>query len=278
MNMDITKRAGSGYTASHGKDFINTNDFWSQWINFRITPSGSVFVHDWYDKNQCHSPNPDVHDKTLGRIFKISHEKDKWVKVDLSKQTDMELVENQLNENEFYVMHSRRLLQERGGNGEVHAALWKIFNEHPDVTRKLRALWALHVTDGISDQKALDLLDHDDEYVRSWAIQLIAEDNNVSDDARRRFEALAKRDPSALVRLYLASAVQRMAPEQRWEIVKGLSLHEEDSDDQNIPLMVWYASEPLVEVDANRATELAKDAKLPGLADFVARRIADSKI
>src|SRR5690606_13484917 len=133
-----------------------------------------------------------------------------------SKQTDKELVANQLNENEFYVVHSRRLLQERGGNSEVHAGLWKIFNENPDVTRKLRALWALHVTNGISDKQALDLLDHADEYVRGWAIQLIAEDNDVPDDARRRFETLAKRDTSALVRLYLASALQRMAPEQRW--------------------------------------------------------------
>lgn len=277
VNMDITKRSGSGYTASHGKDFINTNDFWSQWINFRITPSGSVFVHDWYDKNQCHSPNPDVHDKTLGRIFKITHQKDQWVTVDLAKKTDKELVEYQLNENEFYVVHSRRLLQERGGNSEVHAGLWKIFNDNPEVTRKLRALWALHVTNGISAQQALELLDHKDEYVRSWAIQLIAEGKDVSEDARRRFESLAKRDTSALVRLYLASVLQRMDPDQRWEIVKSLSTREEDAADQNIPLMIWYALEPLVALDATRASELAKNAKLPGLADFVSRRIADGK-
>ena len=48
------------------------NDSWSQMINFRYGPDGSVHVIDWYDKNQCHSPNPDVHDKTLGRIFNAS--------------------------------------------------------------------------------------------------------------------------------------------------------------------------------------------------------------
>src|SRR5690606_20038590 len=133
------------------------------------------------------------------------------------------------------------------------------------------------VTNGISDKQALDLLDHADEYVRGWTIQLIAEDNDVPDDARRRFATLAKRDTSALVRLYLASALQRMAPEQRWDIVKNLSMREEDGADQNIPLMVWYALEPLVAIDANQATELAKNAKLPGLADFVSRRIADDK-
>jgi len=277
VNMDITKRAGSGYTASHGTDFINTNDFWSQWLNFRITPSGSVFVIDWYDKNQCHSPNPDVHDKTLGRIFKISHEQDQWVTVDLRKKTDKELVAYQLDENEFYVVHSRRLLQERGGNAEVHADLWKIFHENPDVTRKLRALWALHVTGGINEKQAEELLDHADEYVRSWAIQLIAETKKVPTGAQRRFESMAKRDTSALVRLYLTSALQRMALDQRWEIVKNLAAHEEDAADQNIPLMVWYALEPLVGMDAERATELVKNSKLPNLQEFVSRRIADGK-
>ena len=42
-------------------------------LNFRYGPDGSVYVIDWYDKNQCHSSNPEVHQKTLGRIFKISH-------------------------------------------------------------------------------------------------------------------------------------------------------------------------------------------------------------
>ncbi|MGK6350951.1 PVC-type heme-binding CxxCH protein [Parapedobacter sp. DT-150] len=277
VNMDITKRLGSGYTASHGKDFIVTNDFWSQWLNFQITPSGSVFVIDWYDKNQCHSPNPDVHDKTLGRIFKITHKQDQWVSVDLAKKTSKELVEYQLHENEFYVAHSRRLLQKRGADKEVHEGLWKIFNDNPDVTRKLRALWALHATDGIDVKQALDLLGHQDENVRAWAIQLIAEKKNVPDNARKRFESLAKSDTSALVRLYLASALQRMEPSQRWEIVKNLSAHEEDAADHNLPLMVWYALEPLVALDAERATELAQRAKLPNLQEFVSRRIADGK-
>ena len=43
-------------------------------INFRYGPDGAVHAIDWYDKNQCHSSNPDVHQKTLGRIFKISHD------------------------------------------------------------------------------------------------------------------------------------------------------------------------------------------------------------
>jgi putative membrane-bound dehydrogenase-like protein len=90
LNVDQLTRSGSGYVATHEKDFLSMNDSWSQWLNFKYDASGSVWAIDWYDQNQCHSPNPDVHDKTLGRIFKITNENDTWVHVDLSKATSLE--------------------------------------------------------------------------------------------------------------------------------------------------------------------------------------------
>ena len=113
-NTDRLQRKGSGYTASHGPDFLLANDSWSQMLNFRYGPDGGVFAIDWYDKNQCHSSNPELHQKSLGRIFKISHANDKWVKVDLQKLSSDQLVELQLNRNDWYVRHARRILQERG--------------------------------------------------------------------------------------------------------------------------------------------------------------------
>src|SRR5690606_31100526 len=121
-----------------------------------------------------------------------------------------ELVELQLHENEWYVRHARRLLQERGADPQVHDALWKIFNDNPSVPRKLRALWALHVTDGLPESRLLEILDHSDEYVRAWAIQLLGERKAVSATAQRKFESMAKSDRSAFVRLNLASVAQRM--------------------------------------------------------------------
>jgi putative membrane-bound dehydrogenase-like protein len=91
LNNDHPTRAGSGYKVTHKPDFLAMNDSWSQWLNLKYDPSGSVWAIDWYDKNQCHSPNPDVHNKTMGRIFRISHQNDKWVQVDLTKASDAEL-------------------------------------------------------------------------------------------------------------------------------------------------------------------------------------------
>jgi putative heme-binding domain-containing protein len=84
---------------------------------------------------------------------------------------------------------------------------------------------------------------------------------------------MAKRDPSPIVRLYVASGLQRLPLDQRWSALEGLLSHEEDKNDHNLPLMYWYALEPLAEVDAGRALKLALDSKIP-LLGFMSRRIA----
>jgi putative membrane-bound dehydrogenase-like protein len=273
-NTDRLARQGSGYTAAHGPDFLLTNDSWSQMLNFRYGPDGSVHVIDWYDKNQCHSSNPEVHDRTLGRIFRISHERDRAVKVDLQKQSSQALVDLQLHRNDWYVRHARRILQERGPDPTVHARLKTMLEDNADVTRKLRAVWALHVTGGLAEQDKLALLDHASEYMRSWGVYLLVDEKRPSDEAVRRFAELARSDPSALVRLYVASALQRTPVEKRWDAVAALLARSEDSSDHNLPLMVWYAAEPLAELDPARALTLAAGSTLPNLFAFTAQRIA----
>ena len=273
-NTDRLERRGSGYAASHGPDFLLANDSWSQMLNFRYGPDGSVHAIDWYDKNQCHSTNPEIHDKTLGRIFRISHQSDRWVQVDLQKLSSDALVDLQLHRNDWYVRHARRILQERGADANVHAKLRRMLREQPDLTRKLRALWALYVTEGLNDREMLDLLDHENEYLRSWGVYLLAQGKNVSDDALRRFAALARRDSSALVRLYVASALQRVPADKRWTVVTALLSRGEDAADHNLPMMVWYAAEPLVELDMARAFGLGLESKLPRIFNFTVQRIA----
>ena len=274
LNIDHFERKGSGYLATHKNDFLSMNDSWSQWLNMKYDPSGSVYAIDWYDKNQCHSPNPDVHNKTMGRIFKITYENDKWVKVDLTTASDMELVNYQLNANDWYVRQARTILQERGPNKKVHKALKEILAKNPDVTRKLRAMWALHVTKGFTEKELTDLLSDESEYVRSWAIQLLAESKTISPETLKRFATLAQNDNSALVRLYLTSAMLRLEPAQRWDVMDALVQKTEDKEDHNLPLMVWYAAEPLAAVDMKRFLQMAEKSKFPKFLPYTIQRVA----
>ena len=149
-----------------------------------------------------------------------------------------------------------------------------MLRDNPDVTRKLRAIWALHVTKGLSERELQELLNHESEYVRSWAVYLLVEGKHPSDATLRHFARMARKDESALVRLYLASALQRAPAEKRWDVLAGLLTRGEDAADPNQPLMVWYATEAVVELEMPRALTLAAGTKLPGLFPFTVRRIA----
>jgi hypothetical protein len=274
LNMDALERKGSGYVAKHAPDFINFNDRWSQIINMLTDQDGQMFMIDWYDKNQCHHNNEAGHDRSNGRIFKLVYGDKKGTQIDLAKKTDAELVALQLDPNEFLVRHARRLLQERGGNSEVHKGLLNLVKNNSSARGQLRALWALQVTGGLEEKIALELLNHKNEYVRAFTIQFLCENKNPSDAAIQKFATLAKSDPSQIVRLYLASGLLRTPVEKRWDTLSALLAHGEDANDHNLPYLYWYAAEGSVASDTARATKLLTTTKIPKIRENIARRMA----
>jgi putative heme-binding domain-containing protein len=187
------------------------------------------------------------------------------------------LVAAQVHTNDWFVRHSRRILQERAAAGAlkptVREALEKIAFELPGETDQLRGLWVLHVTSGFTEDSIRRGLDSDGSHVRAWTVQLAAEDGQVTPAQHEQLQQLAESDPSPVVRMYIAAAAQRLPLEQRWPIVRELVRHSDDAADPNLPLMIWYAMEPLAEVDANRALHVASHSEIPILLQFMARRV-----
>ena len=296
INNDNLERQGSGFIGHHAPDFILFNDSWSQIVNLQSDQDGSVYMIDWYDKQQCHSNDPAVHDRTNGRIFKFTYGDTKTTPVDMQKKSDEGLVDLSLNQHEWLSRHARRILEERTAAGKID----------PAARQKLRDLLGL---DGHAIPMAQEAGDYGvtstpkaasarcgrptpsaasseadsaqiaqeqaRPYVRAWTIQLLCEDGQASDTALREFARLAKDDPSPVVRLYLASAVQRIAcRRKRWNIVAALHTHAEDAADHNLPLMDWFALEPLAAVDFQHALAIGVESKLPRTLEFTARRVA----
>ncbi len=237
-------------------------------------PDGSIYIIDWYDEQECHGQTPAG--KSTGRIYKMVYGDKKAEPVDLASKSDEELVKLQLHKNDWHVRHARRLLAERAAAGrdmkKVHEQLTDILDNNPDQSRRLRALWALHVTGGANEKLLGKLLADKDEYIRAWAVQLESEDGELLDQTHARFVTMAESDSSPLVRLYLASALQRLPLKDRWEIAERLVQHEEDKDDHNLPLVYWYGIEPLVPADKARALKLAAASKIPLIRQYIARR------
>ena len=246
-------------------------------VSFRTGPSGAVFVTDWSDTGECHSTRNTR--KHTGRIFRISHGQPPHRPVNITELDEKELVRLQLHKNDWFVRHARRTLQERAAAGNemsgVHKALHNIFNGNPDITRKLRAVWALHVTGGLENKFLQAQLGHGNEHIRAWVVTLLCEGKNPPKPAIKTMQILAAKGKSQLVRLHLASALQRIEPAKRWNLAEALIGRKEDTDDQNLPLMYWYGIESLVHEDLSRFVALAGVTKIPLLRQFITRRVAE---
>jgi putative membrane-bound dehydrogenase-like protein len=282
LNRDVLEPRGSGFVGHHAPDFLLANDRWSQVVSLRAGPDGGVYMIDWYDKNQCHTREVGDHDRTNGRVFKISYERPSETARPIDpQQTDPLVLAGLLSSrNEWQARHARRLLQERapglaaGQKRALRARLEQLAFGPGEERVRLNALWTIHAFEGLDEATAIRALEDDNPYHRAWAVQLVTGRGEPSQALLDRFAVRARSDPSPVVRLYLASALQRLPLATRWGILEGLVSHGEDAEDHNLPLMVWYAAEPLAGADASRALNLALHAKLPNLLPLMVRRVS----
>jgi putative membrane-bound dehydrogenase-like protein len=301
---DVMEPKGSSFIGKHGDDFMPTNDL--AWVGFSVEtgPEGGVYLLDWHDQDICGNA---VKFPNSGRVYRIMPKDTKAEpRPNLGAMSDTELVQLQMHPNDWYVRQARTLLQYRAASGKldwslVHAKLNEMFASAANAPKKLRMLWALQVTDGLSRDRLTELLTHDNEHVRAWAIQFLCDPSTINafqpelavsvelaeqpprkepiaswkltPRVLQKFAAMAKTDPSPIVRLYLASAIQRLPFSERWSILEGLVSHAEDISDNNLPRMYWFALEPMVPMHQRRSLELVVAGKIPALQEFVARRL-----
>ena len=281
---DVLEKKGSGYVARHGDDFMLANN--AQWIGFSIEigPEGGVYVLDWHDADIC---GKDVLDKDTGRIFRIMPEQSLAEDFpgryeDLNARSDTELAELQRSPSDWHARRARVILQyratERAIEVPARSLLMDMYYDDQNADNRLRAMWALHVTDLLSTELLTDALEDNDEYIRAWAIQFLTEDEPPMQDILDTFVRMAARDSSPVVRKYLAAALQRIDLDDRWAITEALLTHAEDAVDHNIPKMTWFGFEPLVAVDASRALALASEGQIQMITQFTARRVVDADL
>jgi putative membrane-bound dehydrogenase-like protein len=273
---DVPARNGSGYTAKHGGDFLMANDPWFR-STVQITgPDGGVFIADWSDLGECHDSDGSY--RSSGRIYKVTHGTPKLVvDLNLALLPDTELIKLLGHANEWHRRHAQRLLQERAVarklNYKTVDALKLSFASERDIPRHLRLLWAVHVTGGADEALLTMLLDHTNEHARWWAIRLLTEDKQVSPAVLAKFVTMAREDKSAFVRLGLASALQRLPVNDRWDLATALLAHAEDAADKDLPLLTWYGIEPAVAADQTKAALLLAKCQQPQVRQFITRRL-----
>jgi putative membrane-bound dehydrogenase-like protein len=310
-NQEILERAGSGYVARHGEDAFIFGDAWFRGIELGYGPDGGVFVLDWSDTGECHE-STGVH-RASGRIYKITYGQPKAIDVgDLASMSVSDLVKLHSHRNEWFVRQARVELAERALGSDVKAAkteLRQLFERSGEVVIKLRALWSLFVIGAADENLLREQLRHPDEHIRAWAIRLLSDawpldtlmsqrpattvdmfdfpsppsgeraqsenQNLPSPVLFKDLLRLAKADSSALVRLALASVLQRLPVSQRAQLAAPLLTHSEDANDHNLPLLIWYGLIPVGDSALMTLSELAADSRIPLTQKLIARRLAE---
>jgi putative membrane-bound dehydrogenase-like protein len=275
VNQDRLEQRGSGYVAHHAPDLVRANDPWFRGVALRQGLAGEVYFIDWYDKAACHRRDVELWDRSNGRLYRLRYGEIDAPELHLHTMSAEQLVVAMASRNEFVVRHARRLLAERGPlTGDAKQSLRNLTERHSDPLVRLRGLWAMHGVGMLDDAAAEILLRDPSADVRAWVIRLAAERPERMPETVARLESIANDDQSVVVRLALASALQRLPLDQRWLLAMALLSHAEDESDPNLPTVLWYAVEPLADSNPGRFVGLAVGAKLAPVRRLMWRRAA----
>lgn len=286
-NQEILERRGSGYVARHGDDFLIAGDKWFRGMDLTSGPDGNVFVLDWSDAGECHE-HTGVH-RTSGRIFKI-RQADDARKIPIPGWTAPEILKGLFSDNVWHRTQARMAYwdsPEPSVTAELHRARLN-FKSSADT---VQALLTLHGAGQLSAATIQSYLSFDDEHVRAWAVRLATEHLPIDDamgigwksnqeikmdlKLHQRLVNMARRESSALVRLTLASTLQRLPVEFRASLAKELVRFGNDTPDHNLPLLIWHGLIPVAEQDPNGILDVAKACELRTTLRLISRCAAE---
>lgn len=287
-NVERLDREGSGYVGRHEPDVFLTKDKWFRGVEIRPGPDGAIYLLDWSDFGECHERSG-VH-RSSGRIYRIQFGEERpQVPWDgLAKPTTALVLDAMAEPDPWLDRQFRvRLAEKRELPSDLPEALIQVARGEGDPVVKLRAMWHLHALGEPVDWTPW--LEDANEHVRVWAIRLLTDAQTidtilgpshsrpappVSDALLERFVSMAREDASGLVRLALASALQRLPVAQRAALGTALAARAEDAADHNLPAMVWYGISPLAEHDPAALVRLAASCRWPDTLRWTARSLA----
>ena len=288
LNRERLKREGSGYVGKHETDVFENSNEWFRGMEVSVGPDGAIYGLDWSDTGECHD-HTGVH-RTSGRIYKFFHQK--------NPVADLSILENRFDDLEAVIRHPnvwyfRQFLQnlsvgsltEREKYSIIRICELNFVGRQPTPIR-LRAMWGLYAFNKLISESYLN---HPNEHIRAWLIRLMMDEQpidtlfgprekalpNTSPEFVQKLVQQALTDTSGLVRLTLASALQRLPVESRGELAKALAFRSEDKNDHNIPHLVWAGIIPLVELDPEKLLEVARSTEWSNLRTWIARAITE---
>ncbi|MDR3619127.1 MAG: ThuA domain-containing protein [Paludisphaera borealis] len=194
---------GSDFAAYNGCNLLASHDEWTAPIVAEVGPDGNVWVVDWYNYIVQHNPTPQgfktgkggayetpIRDQTHGRIYRVVHRAGKSAKqAPLDPAQPDALVAALKSDNQFWRLHSQRLLVERGKLDVTPALVALVADPSVDAIglnpAAIHALWTLQGLKAFDDagarKAATAALKHPSAGVRRNAIATLPRDAATAD-------------------------------------------------------------------------------------------------
>ncbi|GAA5225334.1 HEAT repeat domain-containing protein [Membranihabitans marinus] len=241
---------------------VNTDDHWFRPIDIKTGPDGNVYFTDWYDSRLSHVDIRDTWSKSTGRIYRIRSNEDSLSSVhfNLNNASSDDLIDLLYHRNKWYRFQALQGLADRG-DLSVLPRLKTILNADTS-TIYLESLWAINLLEGLTEDVAMVGLQHTDKYVREWTVRLIGDRRKASIHEAKALEDLARNEEELSVRSQLAASAKRLPASVALPMIRSLVLYHDDSQDSDIPLMIYWALESKAENDPTAIEDLFKEASV----------------
>ncbi|MSU19842.1 MAG: c-type cytochrome [Pedosphaera sp.] len=279
---DITPDKSSFRTHDLGYA-VTSDDQWFRPVDIKVGPDGAIYVCDWYDRQVNHFRNHEGQiDKNNGRIYRIQRKNQALHgPFDLAKLSTGQLVELLEHKNKWYRQQALRLLADRQDRSTDYTR--KLIPAPDSLTSSsaLEYLWLINLTGGFDTRLAAASLQSADPQVRLWTIRLLGDAKQIPPEVVPMLVERAERDANLEVRGQLASTAKRLPADYALSIVRALLSHDEDTTDNRLPLLLWWAIESKTESDRDAVIGFFSDVALwshpivkDHLLDRVMRRYA----
>ena len=319
INRDFLKPSGSSFVASHGPDMAFWQDPWFRGLDITQAPDGSAVVIDWSDIGECHDDDG-VH-RTSGRVYRISYDNknqipydhlmkilDRLYRARITGQTiitGQEAVSLISHPNSWFTQQLMKQLMP-GLQVKDPAPLIDLATKAPkdfrnpanrfEVTKQLRAIWALKACKLIDNNNLFGILRSDQhESVSIWASKLLldpiappvsqiylrGQSIVPSDTQTREIEAeildclyaQSKPHAPAQLRLALASMLPKFSNDFQPLMTKLLQ-SDDLADDLTFSLVLWYGIKDKIAESPMEMVKLVQRTKLTKVQELVVRRTA----
>lgn len=241
---------------------LTTKDTWCRPVDIQFGPDGALYVCDFYEQRIDHASHYQGRiDRERGRIWRLKGKGGTPIKpFDLTKATTIQLIDRLQDPNRWFRQTALLVLSWQKPEAAVPELLKRLNAASDDSAVTL--LWALYQLAGLKEDIAIQLLDHQNPYVRLWTIRVVCDEKNVSSQIAAKLKDLATSEEHVEVRSQLASSVRRLPASEALAIIRPMLAHDADAADIHIPLLLWWAIEDKAGTDREAVVALLDDPAL----------------